>query len=260
MNKQTALTIFSIAGVTASVVVTAVMAPKAHEAIKAKKLEIANTQGKNIERDRHGYPTKMSLTTADKLELVKTAAPYYVPSALLLTLTVGSIILNHRINKKELLALSATTSYLVASRDQIKKALDKPEIKKLVKEFHPTKESISKQTIEETGNGDLLCFEGYSGRIFRSSKEAVDEAIQKLDDMFLEEKYCCFNDFYRFLGIEQTHFGHQYGWANAEDWYEDLPLDFQPFILPADAEGNEFGEDVYMIDLFTYPMECWQEV
>lgn len=260
MNKQTALTIFSIAGVTASVVVTAVMAPKAHEAIKAKKLEISKTHPgyEDTEKDRHGFPKK--ILTADKLELVKTAAPYYIPTALLCTLTIGTIILNHRVNSKALLGLSATTSYLVANRDKFKKVADKPEVKKIVGKLYPEKKEFKHQTIEETGNGDLLCFEGYSGRIFRSSKEAVDEAIRKLDDMFLEEKYCCFNDFYRFLGIEQTHFGHQYGWVNAEDWYENLPLDFQPFILPADAEGNEFGEDVYMIDLFTYPMECWQEV
>lgn len=265
MNKQTALTIFSIAGVTASVVVTAIMAPKAHEAIKAKKLEIANTQGKDIERDRHGYPTKMSLTTADKLELVKTAALYYVPSALLLTLTVGSIILNHRINKKELLALSATTSYLVANRDKFKKVADKPEVKKIVGKLYPEKKEFKHQTIEETGNGDLLCIDGYSGRIFRSSEDAVIDAEEKLISEYLDPEcgYCCLNDWYRFLNIEESQFGWDHGWANVEEeYYPNEPIEFSNELVAADAPGNDYGEPIFCIDIEEYwhPMEGWQEV
>ena len=36
--------------------------------------------------------------------------------------------------------------------------------------------SLCKFSIEDTGYGDLLCLEGYSGRYFWSSKQAVDNA------------------------------------------------------------------------------------
>lgn len=268
MNKQTALTIISIAGVTASVVVTAIMAPKADKAIKAKKEYIVadhHVDDKDLETDANGNIVNATLTTADKLELVKTAAPYYAPSALLLMLTVGSIILNHRINKKELLALSATASYLVASRDQIKKAIDKPEIKKLIKDLHPTKEMFKHQTIEETGNGDLLCIDGYSGRIFRSSEDAVIDAEEKLISEYLDPEcgYCCLNDWYRFLNIEESQFGWDHGWANVEEeYYPNEPIEFSNELVAADAPGNDYGEPIFCIDIEEYwhPMEGWQEV
>lgn len=266
-NKQTALTIISIAGVTASVVVTAVMAPKANEAIKAKKLEIANTNEgySEAEKDKHGYPIKMK-STADKLELVKTAAPYYIPTALLCTLTIGTIILNHHVNHKALLGLSATTSYLVANRDQLKKFIDEnPKTKKLAEEaktyFLPPKNSC--QTIEETGNGDLLCFEAYTGRIFRSSEEAVIDAENQLNEQYLDEEsdgefgYASYNDFYYYLNIRQTQFGHEYGWTNNEDWYtKNEPIEFHNERISKDAPGNDFGEPVYLIML----EDGWQPI
>ena len=252
-NKSTALTIISIAGVTATTVVTAIMAPKAERAIKAKLADISTEEVEMTMTDGTAYfstKPKEKLTKADKLELVKTAAPYYAPTIFLCILTIGTIILNHRVNKKELLALSATTSYLVANRNQLKKMVDKPEVKKL------TKEMFKHQTIEETGNGDLLCIEGYSGRIFRSSPDAVIDAETKLIDQFLDEEhngefgYASMNDFYRYLGIEESRFGHDYGWVNNEDWYyRNEPIQFSNELVAEDAPGNEWGEPVYCIDI-----------
>lgn len=259
-NKQTVLTVISIAGVTASVVVTAVMAPKAERAIKAKKLEIAKTKEgySDVEKDKHGYPIKMN-STADKLELVKTAAPYCIPSLLLTSFTIGCIIVNHRINTKELLAMSATTSYLVANRDNLKRFInDNPKLKaeaeKYKSYFLPPKDGFC--TIEETGEGDLLCFEAYTGRIFRSSEEAVTKAEDELINQYLDEEdggefgYASYNDFYHYLKIREDQFGHEYGWANNEDWFErNEPIKFRNELIAADAPGNDFGEPVYMIML-----------
>lgn len=261
-NKQTALTVISIAGVTASVVVTAIMAPKADKAIKAKKEYIVadhHVDDKDLETDANGNIVNVTLTTADKLELVKTAVPYYIPTTLLLTLTVGSIILNHRINAKALLGLSATTSYLVANRDQLRKFIDEnPKVKKIADEtkayFLPPKNAC--ETIEDTGNGDLLCFEAYTGRIFRSSEEAVIDAQDKLIEQYLDEEdngefgYASYNDFYYYLGIRQTQFGHEYGWANNEDYFErNEPIGFHNELIAKDAPGNQFDEPVYLIML-----------
>lgn len=276
ISKQAVLTIFSVVGVAASVTVTAVMAPKAEQAIKAKKLEIAETKEgySNVEKDRHGYPIKMK-STADNLELVKAAAPYYIPSLLLTVLTIGCIVINHKINSKALLSLSATTSYLVANRDNIKRFVnDNPKAKKLADEaksyFLPR--PYKGQTIEETGNGDVLCIEAYSGRIFRSSPEAVIDAQSKLIDQFLEDSKvgdaivagsACMNDYYRYLGISETQFGWEYGWVNDEDWfYKNDPIQFSNEMIAADAPGNEYGEPVYITEIEEnwFPIQCWYEI
>lgn len=259
INKTTVLTVLSIAGVAATTVTTAIMAPKAERAIKAKQVTITYNDGYSEHTEAH--ITKTDNKLADKLELVKTAAPYYAPVILFSALTIGLIIINHRESKKELLALSAGTSYLIANRDKIKdKIMENPQAKKLVKSLIPTKDEFKHQTIEETGEGDLLIIEGYSGRIFRSSIEAVEEAEKKVSDMFLNERYACLNDFYKALKIELTHFGHQWGWVNEEDYYDNQPLDFENTLVKASDPGNEWGEDLLCIDLYTYPMECWQEV
>ena len=261
INKQTILTGISIAGVAASVVVTAVMAPKADKAIKAKQHEIMEEHIAHPGQDKivDDHTIKIMYSTADKLELVKTAAPYYIPTALLSILTVGTIIVNHHVNRKALLGLSATTSYLVANRDQLKKFIDEnPKVKKIADEtksyFLPPKNAC--ETIEETGNGNLLCFEAYTGRIFRSSEEAVLDAQNQLIEQYLDEEdhgefgYASYNDLYYYLGIRQTQFGHEYGWVNNEDWYErNEPIGFHNELVAKDAPGNQFDEPVYLIML-----------
>lgn len=282
-NKQTALTVISIAGVTASVVVTAIMAPKAERAIKAKKKDLAAytvTIKGDFEDAKNDISsvekvTQNSLTTADKLELVKTAAPYYIPTALLCTLTIGTIILNHHVNHKALLGLSATTSYLVANRNQLKKYIDdNPKVKELADEakayFLP--KPYKGQTIEETGKGDVLCLEAFSGRLFRSSPEAVIDAQDKLIEQYLEDTpvgnstvagSACLNDYYRNLGIEETQFGWEYGWVNDEDWFErNEPIQFSNEMISADAPGNDYGEPIYISEIEEdwFPIQCWYQI
>lgn len=201
----------------------------------------------------------------DKVEAAKRVAPLYIPTFLSFIAATGCIFAKDYISKKDLLALTASTtaatSYLAANRDKLKKQiLENPRVKNLKNALIPTKEEFKHQTIEETGHGDLLVIEGYSGRIFRSSAEAVEDAEKRLSEKFMEEKYACLNDFYTELGIELTHFGHQWGWVNDPDWYDNQPIDFENTFVPADGPGNEWGEDMIVIDLYTYPMECWQEI
>lgn len=131
-------------------------------------------------------------------------------------------------------------------------------------------------TVEETGRGNLLCYEAYGGRLFRSDEGAVREAVEKF---VADYKQACqmldedpahvffevynFNDLYMLLGICQTHFGDQWGYTNVEDWRVD-DLDFDVYILE-DTAGTmfeKFNEPVLIIEpgVNSYPMECYREV
>lgn len=185
---------------------------------------------------------------------------YYIPGALAAALSIGCAVISHGHATASITALTSASAYLVANRDAVEKKLretvgDKAvdDVKKKLAFDISEKELSKHQTIEETGYGNVLCIEGYSGRLFRSSMEHVDEAIAKFKDLFKNDLYCCFNDFYEFLGIETTHFGHQYGYANNDDYY-DSELDIRAELL------SRHDEDIYVIDVYTYPMECWQEV
>ncbi len=117
--------------------------------------------------------------------------------------------------------------------------------------------SLCKFSIEDTGYGDLLCLEGYSGRYFWSSKQAVDTAMQKLDAQFRNGNYICLNDLYGYLRITPTHFGYQYGWAPSEGWYNyEDGIKYECNLV----YDKEFDKQIYIIDIYTYPMESWMEV
>ena len=257
INKHAVLSAISIAGVIGTTAVTSYMAPKAYEAIKEKAGEL-KTYSESSKKIDASYTLSKKLTTADRIELVKTAAPYYIPTAALCFLTIGSIMLNNKEYKKELAVMSATAGYLAVNRDKFKRIANR-----ISPTIPPAKEEFKSQTIEETGFGDLLCIEAYSGRIFRSSQEACISAQEKLCNQYLNDLYCSMDDYYYYLNILQSQFGYDHGWANNEDWYyKNEPIQFNNNLIAADAPGNEFGEPVFFMQIEEdwYPMECWMEV
>lgn len=214
----------------------------------------------------------------------KAVAKTYWPTFVAAGLTCTSIVLAERINLKEIAAITGVCTYLVNQRDKVADAIrtgDLNRAKTALKETaDPDMEERVKYyckagpSVEETDRGDLLCFEGYSGRWFRSSEEAVNRAIQKLREQFIDGEYVCLNDFYTELGLSQTHFGHDWGWCNNPDYYDEPPyieatyMETGKYLMSAVDEwfGLPVGEKAYnsepilVIDIFTYPMQGWMEV
>lgn len=117
--------------------------------------------------------------------------------------------------------------------------------------------SITTMSIEDTGNGDVLCLEGYSGRYFWSSTEAVEWALSKWSYEFAEGNYICFNTLYDLLGITGTHFGYQWGYPPNEDFYDFRKgIDWKTEMI----HDTQIDHDLFVIDIYTYPMECWLEI
>jgi len=188
----------------------------------------------------------------------------YIPTIVSGAITIGSIVLARRITVKQIASLTAAAGYLGKKASEHKKEIY--EMLTPEKRREKMREVVEDEwspgiTVEETGNGDLLCYEAYSGRWFRSSEEAVNEAIERFKARFLDGEYLCFNDLYSELEIEKTHFGHQYGYAPNPDFYDNM-IDFDVALIEdfKDKYGERVGTPVLIIDIFTYPMECWQEV
>lgn len=202
-----------------------------------------------------------SLSFKEKLKLTW---KNYIPPVVSGLLSIGAIIAGYALSAKQIAALGALAGSLAAYKDEIeakieekfgKQALD--EIKKEVAEdlYSPT-------SVEETGNGSLLCYESYSGRWFRSSERAVERAEKVLNRRFDagNGKYLCLNDFYTLLGMAETHFGFEFGWAANKDYY-DGDIFFENALMPANSFMN-IPEPVLIIELTSrsYPMQGWQEV
>lgn len=207
---------------------------------------------------------------AQEAETKEEKAKCYIPAAVSGLITTASIIGSHRSSSKEIAALTATATYAVANRNKLEtelgKYITKDEAKQIKQEvandtalLQTKAGTFNKPSIEWTGHGPLKVLEGYSGRLFYSSMDKVIEAEQKLSRRFMDGEYVCMNDFYSLLGITQTHFGHQWGWAPSDDyyprWYEDNPFGFENRMVE-----DEEGDPMLVIEIFNYPMEAWQEV
>lgn len=201
---------------------------------------------------------------AKDIEDKKQKAKCYIPAVISGVAAGACMIGSHKISSKEIAALTATASFAVANRnkleEQVKKVLPEQDAKKVVQ--NAEKEAVyhhKDQSVEYTGHGMLKCLEGYSGRKFFSSIEMVREAERRLNQRFQNGEYISMNDFYRLLGITETHFGDQWGWSPSDDWYprwyEDNPIGFDNTLVE-----DEDGSPLLVIDIIVYPMEGWQEV
>lgn len=202
----------------------------------------------------------------------------YIPPVLMGTATIVAIVLSDRLNKKEIMALTATGVYLAMNRDELENQIREKygddalaEIKEKVNAvILPKAVNKDSESIELTGFGETLCIDRYSGRKFRSSLDAVNKGIAEVNDCYMGGNEfaaacpVCFNDFYDAWGILRTQFGDQYGWPSNEDFFTG-PINFDvTYIhhdeLPPWAEECSFGEDVIYIECLSWPMECWMEL
>lgn len=223
-------------------------------------------------------PETKEVKTVDK---VKAGLKTQWPAAIAGALTCAFIALAEKLNLTEIAGLVTTCGFLVKNRDKLEQKIleytGKEEGDKILKQIKKeVNEDMVKEvyvrsagpSVEETGRGDLLCYEAYSGRWFRSSELAVEKAVERLNSMFAEDQnYVCLNDFYDELGIERTHFGHQWGWTPNEDYYVgpiavDTCYCKAKDIMDRNPSGQleALDEDVLIIEILTYPMEGWEEV
>lgn len=243
INKATVFTIIGCVGVVASIAVAWKQGPKIDRIVAEKKEENPDIS---------------------KVELVKATIKDAAPIVAVGSLTMASIILSNRVSAKEIAALGAALSYVTTHRDILQKKLKEvlPEevyekVNQEVKEELIEKKNLHYDggpSIEDTGYGQVLCLDAYSGRLFWSSYTAVDNAIADFNKKFIRDRNVSLNNFYELLGIEQTHFGHQYGWIHDPDYYDD-ELDIQATII----DHPRYGELVE-IDIYTPPMENWLEL
>ena len=206
---------------------------------------------------------------ADERETLKEKLIAYAPAIVSGVGTSACILGSHHISSKEIAALTATCTYLTANRKKIEKKIEekfgKSELLNIKKEIGEEKVTEEKklnkgQTIEETGHGDVLFFDIYLGRKFRSSLAHVEWAEKQINNDFHSGSYVCMNDFYDYLGIEKTIIGDTLGWPANEDYYDyelETPIEFENI----KAEDDN-GELMYVIDINyeTTPCNFWKEV
>ena len=202
-NSASILTGIGVAGVITTSVLTGKAVLKADELIDNEHLRRSIVAKK--EMGEKGFGTMEFLTTQEKLKLTWQV---FAPPILAGATTILAIILANRMASKEIAALAA--AYTISD-----KALQEYK-EKVVEKIGPGKEQairdelvakrLAENPVESSeiiiiGNGEVLCYDVYSGRYFMSSVEAIKQAENKINFEIVNANYASLSTFYDELGL-----------------------------------------------------------
>lgn len=81
------------------------------------------------------------------------------------------------------------------------------------KEEPDERASCIRTVIEDTGTGDVIFIEDFTGRRFKASWECYEYAKRKLQENFSVAQCVTLNDFYGLLNLSETSAGEVLGWT-----------------------------------------------
>lgn len=132
---------------------------------------------------------------------------------------------------------------------------------------HPEISKPVMPLIEITGIGDLLCYDETTGRWFRSSKAAVDDAVNYINQLIKSNPvFASLNSrqLLDCLGLHPTNITYQYGWkvSDISPWDElystkcvekgfhgmDEPVLIISAVIPAVKNYNRTEEEIMCDD------------
>lgn len=142
------------------------------------------------------------------------------------TIAVGSIALSRILGRKREESLLAAGAAMAAYYSRRGHSIDNETSRELRRST-----DTDASDIEDTGRGDMIFVEDFTGRRFKSDMENVLYAIRQLQEDFSIANCATLNDFYELLGIHSTAAGDVLGWSvnqtildpylNEED-YDDM--------------------------------------
>ena len=214
-NSPTILTVIAAVGVVGTTVAAIKATPKA-----MKLLEKASDE-KNDE-----------LT---KLEVVKIAAPVYIPTVAIGVSTIACMFGANALNRKQQAALVSAYALVSNSykeyKDKLKELYGEEAhqnivdsiVKEKAKDVKINSESLccaSSLDVNEDESAIRLFYDEFSQRYFESTLAKVVQAEYHLNRNFNLRQYCDVNEWYDFLGLTRTGSEDYIGWS-AYKFYED---------------------------------------
>jgi hypothetical protein len=157
-----------------------------------------------------------------KLEKVKAYGFLYWPTVLIGCATAGFIANSNVKYAKHIIALSDAVMLSQKAyseyKDNVIKQIGEAKEKKIddkglqEKVSNITPEKLDDNNVIDTGNGDVLFLDEWSGMIFKSSRQSIDEAFIKLNNKIMKDDYVTLNNLYEFIEVPSTGSGQYMGW------------------------------------------------
>lgn len=213
------LTGLGVAGLISTVVLAVKATPDALEKLEIERRIRADWGRRN---DR-AYTTDLTMWETVKLTWI-----VYIPAVSVGAVTIVCIIGANTVSARRQAALIGAYSVVETSfREYKEKVIEQHGANKEQKvvdsiaqdRIFANPESSTQVII--TGNGDVLCYDTFSGRYFQSSVETLRKAANDINGQCFHEMYASQNDFYRKIGLAPTDSGESVGWNM------DTPLELQ---------------------------------
>ncbi|WNM72431.1 hypothetical protein SEA_MOSSY_52 [Gordonia phage Mossy] len=207
-NSPAILTATAVTGTITAAVLTG------QASFKASRL-IAETEVNRGLSTEEGLP--VLLDTKEKVELVWTL---YIPAVSVGITTVAAIVMANQIGTRRTAAMAAAYSVSEKAfgeyREKVVTKLGEKKEQGVRDEIAQDRVMANPPTTQQVmmvGDGEVLCFDQFSGRYFNSSMESIRQAQNDLNFQIINENYASLNDFYDMLGMPTIEIGDEFGWS-----------------------------------------------
>lgn len=189
-----------IAGAASSVIFAVKATPKAMILLEEKRQELG------VEK-------------LEAKEIIKTAAPVYIPTAVSFGVSIACIIGASSVNARRNAAL--TTAYTLSEsalrtyRDKVLETVgeDKErEIRQKAAIEQQQKTPEPQALVVSSAAGQLKCFDSLSGRYFVSTRNEIDKAVNEFNRQLRDDMRISLNDWYDLIGLDTNKLGDMLGW------------------------------------------------
>lgn len=154
-----------------------------------------------------------------KVDKVKLTWKCYAPAAIGYCASAACIIGANSVNTKRNAVLAGayklSESALLEYRDKVTEVLGEEKEKEIhakIAEDRRCKEPENQGNIILTGKGDVLCYDMYSGRYFKSEMDEINAILNELNYKLMQDNLLALNDFYEALGLQPIATGYDHGW------------------------------------------------
>lgn len=223
-NRPTILTVLGVAGLWTTAWMAYRAGPQAERILKEKQKDLNDI----CPGDKKAKQTVI-------FESVKELTPVILPPLVMGGLSTACIIGSHKASSNRIATLSAAYTVADATLHEFKGKMTELMGERKVQQVQ---EAVSHDRVERdpppadgsqviiTGNGDVLCYDEYSGRYFYSNAEKIGEAIIKLSYDIQSESWISLNDFYYEIGLPSIRLGDELGWSINDTDRGRLPITY----------------------------------
>lgn len=153
------------------------------------------------------------------VEQTKLTWTLYIPAVGIGTATIACIFFANHIGTRRAAAMAAAYSMSEKAFGEYReKIIEKVgENKEQAARDEIAQERVTKEPggseIVMVGDNEVLCFDQFTGRYFKSSMETLKQAQNNLNYQLIRESYASLNDFYDRIGLDWTPTGDELGWT-----------------------------------------------